>query len=318
MLFSTIASNLLASYDATFNQTSVIYSAPASNFTDPKPQKTGNTCTVLEERDDWCKIVYGSDKIGWVKRSNVTPYYSQPVNTNISVKQEVQRISIAPGDKDAKYQEALALRKNGDYSGALVIFEALGSYKQADQYYRATLKELIISLQPGSVIRFGRFFGNDLEWFIVEKNNESALLFCKYAFVDRYDEGGETISWSSCSLRKTLNGAFYEQAFTLQQKECIMEVKTDQTWGSKKSNTDKVFLLGERDIEKNSFIMLNAILPYDNRPFWLRVPINDAFDGSGKNKGKAKYYDNRYRNCVSICDQRSVLVVRPAIRIPLK
>lgn len=314
----TVPSDLFASYDATFNRTCVIYSAPQSHFTDPKPQRAGNSCTVLEEQNDWCKIVYDSEKIGWVKKSDITPFYFQSSGPGSEIDEELVGNPITSENREEKYQEALSYRNKGDYPSALALFNALGNYKQSDIYYRASLKEYLLSISLGSVIRFGRFFGNDLEWFVLEKNSDSVLLFCKYAFIDKYDEKGETISWSSCSLKKTLNGVFYEQAFSALQKECIMEVKTDQTWSSKKANSDKVFLLCQRDIEKNNFIMRNAILPHDDRPFWLRVPINDGFDGSGKNKGKAKYYDCKFRHDFAICDQRSMLVVRPAIRIPVK
>lgn len=193
------------------------------------------------------------------------------------------------------------------------LFQELSNYKDSKKLYVVTFKEMVKKLKPGKSFKFGNFYDKDLEWNIVDKNDESALLLCKNAFDDKYDGNNDSVSWSSYDLRKTLNKTFYEEAFNGEQKSLIMEVKTDQTWGSKKENTDKVFCLEQRDIDKYSLILINSILN-SNYVFWLRTTINDPLD-SNESKGRSYYYSYGQ---VRITYQNRVFAVRPAIRVSIK
>ena len=314
LIFVNTAS--FASYDAVFNKDCSVLDKPKSVFLG-KPQSKGNACTVLEEKDDWYKIVYDSDKIGWVKKSDISVSNSKNVesisNETQSYKEKLNSLLTNKGDRDSEYSQALTYRKNGEYEQALEIFQELSDYKDSKKLYVVTFKEMVRKLKPGKSFKFGNFYENELEWNIVDKNNESALLLCKYSFKDKYDGNADSTSWSSCDLRKTLNKSFYEEAFNNEQKSLIMEVQTDQTLGSKKDNTDKVFCLGQRDMDKYSFILINSILS-NNEDFWLRTTINDPLDAN-QSKGYSYCY---YYGRVKLSYQNNVKDVRPAIRVTIK
>lgn len=313
---ATLCSTVFASYDAIFKEDCNLRDKPKSIFTKGDKQIKGNTCTVLEEQEGWCKIVAG-DKIGWVTKSELT---AKEVATtqdsgsdNQSYKSKLSGL-LNNGGKGDSYTEALSHRKNGEYAEALALFEKLGNYKDAKQLYVKTFKEMIQSLKPGQSFKFGNFYNNDLEWDIVEKNNESALVLCRYSFKDKYDGKGDNFGWAGASLKKTLNTTFYNDAFSEIQKSCIVEAQTDQAWESKKENSDMVFCLGKRDIEKYSFILINSILKNGDE-FWLRTTMNDGLQQSGRDKGMAFCYQN---GNVRLRSQTSILPVRPAMRVTLK
>ena len=71
-------------------------------------------------------------------------------------------------DEDSKqYEEALSLRKKGNYSEAVDIFQQLSGYKDADKLYIKTFKELLRRSALGDTIKFGSIKDLDLLWFVL-------------------------------------------------------------------------------------------------------------------------------------------------------
>ena len=95
-----------------------------------------------------------------------------------------------------------------------------------------------------------------IEWFVLEKQNDRALLYTKnaidaMAFNDRYED----VRWETCTLRKWLNNDFYNNAFTDKEKDLIITTEVDNnhnilTGDSGNNTNDKVYLLNFAEIEK--------------------------------------------------------------------
>ncbi|MBR6090156.1 MAG: hypothetical protein IKP86_09505, partial [Anaerolineaceae bacterium] len=121
------------------------------------------------------------------------------------------------------------------------------------------------SSQPGSGVRlqnigdtfsFGRYeqdsrSGADLiEWQVLAIEDGRALVISRYALEPmRYNRQYENTTWETSSLRKWLNGEFYNSAFSADEKSCISETAVsnpdNQKYGTGGGNDtqDKIFLL---------------------------------------------------------------------------
>ncbi|MBR4234496.1 MAG: hypothetical protein IKR85_00355 [Clostridia bacterium] len=119
-------------------------------------------------------------------------------------------------------------------------------------------------LREGDVILLGVYEQNNdfsdgpepIEWIVFEIHDDgSALLLSKYClecmvFSDVYTN----ISWDKCSLRRWMNGEFYDSAFTEEEKalllETSLETPANPIWGSRGGapTVDKVFLPSTEEI----------------------------------------------------------------------
>ncbi|WP_408071793.1 DUF6273 domain-containing protein [Butyrivibrio sp. JL13D10] len=129
----------------------------------------------------------------------------------------------------------------------------------------------------GDYIFFGKYEQNndlsdgteDIEWLVLDKakvDNDGRygiLAISKYALDYKpYHKEQKKVEWVLCSLRRWLNGEFYNVAFTDAERELIVTVNntTHDAWSyyekwsetSKHDNTssDKVFLLSYDEAEK--------------------------------------------------------------------
>ena len=96
-----------------------------------------------------------------------------------------------------------------------------------------------------------------IEWEILGKDENGILVVSKNILdCQPYNTKNENVTWESCSLRKWLNGTFYDTAFADNEKSRIEEVQLENTdngrYGSKggKSTNDRVFCLGVNDVLK--------------------------------------------------------------------
>lgn len=109
----------------------------------------------------------------------------------------------------------------------------------------------------GEYVRYGAYpqtaDGADrtpIEWLVLENDGESALLISRCA-LDRqpYHNTYANTTWEGCSLRAWLNGEFYEQAFSADERERILQttVSADRnpSYSSNpgRDTTDCVFIL---------------------------------------------------------------------------
>ena len=122
-------------------------------------------------------------------------------------------------------------------------------------------------LKAGDVITFGHYEQDNrlkngpegLEWIVLESNFEadSIILLSKYC-IDALplNNGDGEYFWADCSLRKWLNEDFYNAAFDEEEKKWIDSVRMENLdepyfkTPAGRNTTDRVILLGERDILK--------------------------------------------------------------------
>ena len=85
----------------------------------------------------------------------------------------------------------------------------------------------------------------------------SALIVSEYALDARaYNEDYESVMWATCTLRKWLNGEFYDTAFNEEEKGLIALTKVKNADNPKygtdggKDTEDRVFLLSLGEAER--------------------------------------------------------------------
>ena len=115
----------------------------------------------------------------------------------------------------------------GDYSGT----QDFGEQSENDYNLElGGLKNDIEEAEVHDVISLGKYEqdGNtengseDIEWIVLEKNDETALLISRYALdTVKYNEAREDCSFEDSSLFAFLNGDFYNNAFDGEEKEII-------------------------------------------------------------------------------------------------
>lgn len=99
--------------------------------------------------------------------------------------------------------------------------------------------------------------GNLLEWEILEIRDGAALLISRFGLDGfPYHERNEAVSWEKSSIRKWLNGEFYEKAFSADEKSYILSrevINTDNPehgTDAGKDTEDKVFLLSYNEVNR--------------------------------------------------------------------
>ena len=157
---------------------------------------------------------------------------------------------------------------------------------------------------------FGNINGKDIDWYVVEEDDESMTLLSKNIIMAMpYNEGSEDTTWEKSTIRKYLNKDFLEDTFTSDEREKILVSKiqnndNDETGTEGGADTeDYAFLLSIDDI-KQYFENKNGVdieklacrsiddnisinknnnkeeWYYKNSPYWLRSPGLYADDAS--------------------------------------
>ncbi len=106
-------------------------------------------------------------------------------------------------------------------------------------------------MQIGDKITFGKY-----EWRVLDIQDNTALLITEYIIEQRaYHEAYKDITWADCSIRKYLNGDFYDK-FDVNDKERIIPVlnkNPDNQWYGSKGGADtrdNIFLLSLEEVCK--------------------------------------------------------------------
>ena len=114
-----------------------------------------------------------------------------------------------------------------------------------------------------------------IRWIVVKKEQNKALLLSAYGLDAKpYNKRGKAVTWETCTLRKWLNGDFYSDAFTEEEKKRILltEVRNEDNprWNTPGGNDteDRVFLLSIREAEE----WLTQIERRNGAWWWLRSP----------------------------------------------
>ena len=127
-------------------------------------------------------------------------------------------------------------------------------------------------IKIGSVLSFG-----DYNWRVLDIQNNTALIITEEIIDQRpYHDAYKDITWADCTLRKYLNGEFYEK-FNAADKSRIITVinkNLDNQWyGTKggEDTEDNIFLLSLEEVCKyfgDSTSKLNN--PGKNQRYWFQ------------------------------------------------
>ena len=104
--------------------------------------------------------------------------------------------------------------------------------------------------QPGIGMHlyWGHYGGEIMEWIVLAIDGTQALLLNAYGIDAKpYNDTryySDRLTWETCSLRTWLNGDFYENAFSEEEKERIQSVVVDENTGV----NDKIFLLSAKEV----------------------------------------------------------------------
>lgn len=141
---------------------------------------------------------------------------------------------------EAKYLYANKLYSERNYEEAEMYFSELGTYADSVDMRELSASGIQIAAienaNIGDVITFGHYpqdndYSNgdeELEWFVLAKENDRILLFSVYGIdVMPFDADGREVSWHDCSLRAILNSLFYNLAFSDAQRGMIAETQTE-------------------------------------------------------------------------------------------
>ena len=105
-------------------------------------------------------------------------------------------------------------------------------------------------LEKGETCEFGTYENEPITWIVLENDNGKLLLITEDVLCPiEYNSEDEATTWELCSLRKWLNGQFYNSAFSEKEKDII--VKTEVI-----NNDNQQFEIdGGNDTKDNVFIL---------------------------------------------------------------
>ena len=177
-----------------------------------------------------------------------------------------------------KNKKVLALIDSGDYESAYILLYGIDYEGSVDQQRSIDFqhnKILISTAEVGSCVSFGSYEQDnnesngkeDIEWLVLEKKDDQILLVSKYALdcqpfdnlLDYSNDNsifGPSVYWEDCSLRKWLNNTFINDAFSLEEQNCIINTKVEASSNSKfktfagVSTVDKIFLFSIWEVKK--------------------------------------------------------------------
>lgn len=191
--------------------------------------------------------------------------------------------------------------------------------------------QLVSSYQGFVTIAFGRYpqaSKNEnalIEWLVLKNDGSKYLLISKYAlYCKPYNTSFKSVTWKTCSLRKWLNGAFFNNAFSVEEQKQILSTTVTTTDYSTVNTKDRVFLLSSAEAEKYfdsysagqcqgtayCFAQGADNARNGNCNWWLRSP--------GSSFRTARYVNNSGSSYGYSCPvDEDTIAVRPALWIDL-
>lgn len=170
---------------------------------------------------------------------------------------------------NGKYNSAVVLMNDGKIIEAYENLIALNGYKdsteKASEIYSQYKDEKIRIADVGDTVYFGAYEQDNetsngkenIEWLVLAKEDNKILVISKYALdCQPYNEENEDVTWETCTLRSWLNSDFYNDAFSDDEKNLIVqtEVSADKnpehSTNPGNSTTDTVFQLSITEAEK--------------------------------------------------------------------
>lgn len=166
---------------------------------------------------------------------------------------------------------------NGDAFNSAFDFSVLEEAKQK------SIAEEKAKWKIGGSPVFGRGFDGDIEWLVIEREGNKALLItkkylCEKPFHETFPHRG--ITWEQCTLRTWLNTVFYNSYFMPDEKSKILRTnvvtKDNMVAGTGGGNptNDYIFLLSVEEAEKYFRSESQRAI---NHRWWLRSPGEDIY-----------------------------------------
>lgn len=171
----------------------------------------------------------------------------------------------------AYYNMGLELATQNKYQEAISAFEEAGSYSDAAQQITKTRNKWIKYTYDTkySYFEFGFYHnhsyndnGKPIEWRVLTIENDMALVYAVSA-IDylQFDSTDPDCTWQNSSLRRWLNGSFYETFFTASEKAQIRTSIFETASGnlnyigtSGSGISDKIFLLNTEEAKKTPWV----------------------------------------------------------------
>lgn len=232
---------------------------------------------LLEQQQGSYLYVNGVKQGGYVDYKLLPVYFEQGKNTAayISMNKEVlakQGIDELADIATLEIGIAIETMKNKDVAKTTIKVDGLNSATQEpapevtpEIEESIQGEEVPLTAKVGETVVFGAYEQdgdtNDgaeaVEWIVLEVKDEKALLMSQYGLEAMpYNETEEAMTWEQCSLRKWLNGEFYEKTFSAEEKGKIVLTKV---LNNKEANSgvdggedteDFVFLLSVEEAKK--------------------------------------------------------------------
>lgn len=128
-------------------------------------------------------------------------------------------------------------------------------------------------MQVGNKILFGNY-----EWKVLDVQKDRILIITEYIIEQRpYHDAYEGITWADCSLRKYLNGEFYDRFNEIDKlRICsVINKNSDNQWYGVKGGLDtrdKIFLLSMEELVCQYFGDSSEKLynPGKNQRYWFQ------------------------------------------------
>lgn len=172
---------------------------------------------------------------------------------------------------ETKYQQGKELLTAKNYDDAARVLISIKEYKDVDKLLSedgniiAAARDAKFAV--GNYVTFGTYpqtkAGNDatsIEWLVLARDGNKALLISRYGLdAQPYNKDYTSVTWKTCTLRKWLNGTFYNKAFSSAEQAAILTTNVDNSksqccsgWNTSGGNNtqDKVFLLSYAEANK--------------------------------------------------------------------
>ena len=218
-----------------------------------------------------------------------------------------QAIELGTEKEDTFLRLAEFYQEKGDLDASLEILETGYERTQSDAIKelmeqvreQEQIRETLQNSKVGDTVKFGSYDDKEMEWLVLEANNNERLLFEKhYLFSRAYcteeeiaeaeKNGKLLVAWKDCELRRWLNSKFYNDSFNSTGKSFITKSKINNHDAPyyEKDTKDKVYILSNH--EYYSYLDLFESLYGPHGAVVGREGEGDTLDSILEHKGEMK------------------------------
>lgn len=176
-----------------------------------------------------------------------------------------------------RYEQAKKAMRSGaleTVAWAKEAFLGLADYKNSAAL--AQKCEMLLSFQKGNTVTFGEYQGSPIRWKVVDTSGKMRMLIAENAVLEAaYNELRIDTYWQTATLRKWLNTAFLQEAFTPEQRLMIINTRRSNECNELYFTNgglptmDKVFVLSKRELDHYLPDQQDRAL---GQWWWLRSP----------------------------------------------